>query len=845
MSRLIFIADADYEGRTESELTFRAGESIRILKNDGDWWFGESKVTGCQGWVAPSYGHTMAESSPYSKLSDNEKVKKRKPLWNNILSSHEQFLKAMKSLNEIIISPLMLRDDSFKRSFVDDPDIALGFSLLSELYITCRNFSVVLSKAVADAEIAHAYLQFSPSLQVFAQYIAGNSKLVNAVQSKQKLLKDFLKTNILPDKLTLEACLFLPLEHYPKYKEEFQEFVWLTPVSSSATGVLNDALDSLIAMTDYVDVKLQEEAQSLLVLKIQNQCMYMDLLTVAYNKIFKSLKFFNLFAFVFVVLGRAPIYTPTRRILREGEIERVRINSKNEVTLKTHYAHLFNDALIYSVRNVIGYYRLHYAFDLRDAVLRKSDGAGLSNTFTIATPEKTEIFRFPTEEETSIWFSLLEDQIRQLKTVNKIAKRTSMITKANFLPGVKVSALGGRGQLIYRFLQSEIQFAEAMSMMNIAVIQPLLDASNGAKLTAVKVSTKSYTNEMGDSSINIREAAVNGDALFGKSTTTISNYQAAAITDALRAADVQIFLRASEGIASSLRDFVESLETACNKVEWKDDSLALGKAFSSVSALGLYNQFKSYASGQQAALRVLKTSNFEQFYKECEVNLAATPGSLQDKIEIPRNRIAHYLTFVSNLLQSTTEGHTDFQPLVDAQKKLTTTKDDVDEVIRLKKNFEILLEIQNSLVSLSVGSADPILSKIASMDRTFIKDGDLKKVCRKANKTFRFWLFNDYLLYGAAMGGGKYSFHRALDLKKCNVGIHTGSHKNALEIYGAEKSFVVIAKTDTVRNEWFEAIKIAREALGVASSAAAPLWKPDHNADACHVCGQVELSGMP
>ena len=29
-----------------------------------------------------------------------------------------------------------------------------------------------------------------------------------------------------------------------------------------------------------------------------------------------------------------------------------------------------------------------------------------------------------------------------------------------------------------------------------------------------------------------------------------------------------------------------------------------------------------------------------------------------------------------------------------------------------------------------------------------IYTGDLKKVCRKNNKTFRFWLFNDYLCYG-------------------------------------------------------------------------------------------------
>ena len=69
---------------------------------------------------------------------------------------------------------------------------------------------------------------------------------------------------------------------------------------------------------------------------------------------------------------------------------------------------------------------------------------------------------------------------------------------------------------------------------------------------------------------------------------------------------------------------------------------------------------------------------------------------------------------------------------------------DVEKMVKNMKNFDKLLEIQASLVVSSgvfTSSNDPtnFVQKLASTERRFIKEGDLKKVCRKSNKTFRFW----------------------------------------------------------------------------------------------------------
>ena len=562
-----------------------------------------------------------------------------------------------------------------------------------------------------------------------------------------------------------------------------------------------------------------------------------------------------------LVSGNPVIFTPNRRIIKEAEIERIRLNKEGTIVSKQYYAHLFNDAFVYSSKNLVtGRYKLHNVIDLKGATLNQSDLLPTVLSFSLTAKDdssgKAEHFRLATDEMFRDWYASLGEVINSLKT-HKINKRTSVITRSNVsLPGVDPTKLGPRCTLVYKFLLSELQFSEAMSLLNITVIQPLIAASKGAVLAAAKVKSSNIVNGEGDG-LQIKEAqSKHQDALFDASAAanSASKYQTQVITEALQDPDVQIFIRAAEGIALALTEFDNALESYCNTSNWTEDIVS-GTFFNSVSALALYNQFKAYAGGQQATLRILKTQPFAQFYKDAEQFLQSSPGSFVDKIELPRKRVKHFTNFVSDLLKITPEKHPDHACLTSSLTALNYMEKEIDELIRLKKNFEELLEIQSSLVSLKMIGTEPILQKLASMERTIIMVGDLKKVCRKKNKTFRFWLFNDYIIYGAALGGGKYSFNRALELNKCSVGLHTAtSLKNAFEIFGAEKSFIVIAPSQSNQVDWVEKIKKAVAEYSaltgtVATGAAAeqpksaPLWVPDSSSDGCIVCKQVLVYG--
>ena len=425
-----------------------------------------------------------------------------------------------------------------------------------------------------------------------------------------------------------------------------------------------------------------------------------------------------------------------------------------------------------------------------------------------------------------------------------------MNSKANYLPNVDLTKLGPRCAYIYSFLLNEIQFSEVMIAMNITVIQPLIDASKGAVLSAVKINNDTTTNNNTNTSNTTTNTTTDNhsEALFHSNITTISKSQALVIKEALSDPDVKIFLRAAEGISHTLKDFTSSLEILCNNYNW-NENIQIGNFFNSVSALALYNQYKAYVDGQQAMLRILKTSPFLQFYTDIENYLNMYSGNINEKIEQPRNRVSYYMSFLSNLKSCIAINDIDYIPIETSLSALIFVNNEIQELIRIKTNFEKLLSIQSCFIGSNFLNLDPIIQKLASTDRTFIMEGDLKKVCRKKNKIFHFWLFNDYLIYGTAIGAGTYTFNRGIDLLTCTVKIHESKDtKNAFEVFGSEKSFVVIAPNTVVQNEWLYAIKTAK-AIMVGSTVeemeknavevAAPLWVPDSESQGCIICKRV------
>src|SRR5690606_31453925 len=136
---------------------------------------------------------------------------------------------------------------------------------------------------------------------------------------------------------------------------------------------------------------------------------------------------------------------------------------------------------------------------------------------------------------------------------------------------------------------------------------------------------------------------------------------------------------------------------------------------------------------------------------------------------------------------------------------------------------------------------DPLVENIVSNDRLLVLEADLIKVCRKKNKTFHFWLFNDFLMYGAYISGNSYQFHRTVHFEAANVQ-ENRQNNCAFDLMGSEKSFVVICPSPEVRNTWVEQIRAGIAATrktgadGNKQVVSAPVWVPDDGASRCAVC---------
>ena len=100
-------------------------------------------------------------------------------------------------------------------------------------------------------------------------------------------------------------------------------------------------------------------------------------------------------------------------------------------------------------------------------------------------------------------------------------------------------------------------------------------------------------------------------------------------------------------------------------------------------------------------------------------------------------------------------------------------------------------------------------------------------------------------MYGTSLSATTFSFNRAVDLRLCSARQYAGEARellHAFEVYGAEKSFIVIAASDSAQRAWVDAINAAISALGPREAAAAPvapLWVPDQGSDRCMICKAV------
>lgn len=426
---------------------------------------------------------------------------------------------------------------------------------------------------------------------------------------------------------------------------------------------------------------------------------------------------------------------------------------------------------------------------------------------------------------------------------------------------------GGRGvRTVLEFLRREVMLERDLGHLHQVAIEPLVDAARGAELVVGLTEAEreqQREKEIGGSPTARRSSAAEIFMRRGSYTDVIggmsSRMQMQSVQEALADADAQIYFRSVENVVASLSEFLMLLEMSVSECHLDEGALAVGALCTSPQAQSLYQQLRSYASGYQAALRVLDSPVIVSFKTKVEDKLRSllVTGTMTDLVlsvlDFPK-RLHRCLVGV---LGYTTEAISDRAEVSRALTRLEEAMDSMDRVVAEKKNFEKLISVRDGFVSTFLGGQDPVLTGLVSNERRFIREGDLTKVCRRTDKVFRFWLFSDYLVYGQRIAGGMYKWNRAIDMSVCRVksrGDNGSDESRSFEIYGAEKSFVVLAANREDRERWVRDLEgvgeLVRRRRGESGEVAgrdepqevAPLWVPDSVGGACCVCNTVIIA---
>lgn len=415
-----------------------------------------------------------------------------------------------------------------------------------------------------------------------------------------------------------------------------------------------------------------------------------------------------------------------------------------------------------------------------------------------------------------------------------------------------------RVQYILKYLSNEFQFQQKLVDFHQVAIEPLLNTSKGADLLVGLTDAEREVNTSRKGSDTVlfeRRGSYLGvlDSFTGKKQTQ-------QISELILDSNFQIFLYTIENITYTLIEFLLLFEMSLMSVNYVDQLIILGDACLSSQADTLYQLLLSYASSYHTAVRIFSSSTLSRFKAQIEEKIPQI-NSINSFLIVILHFPERLKVFLTKLHDMTPTTHPDHSSLDTAIQNLTSTIKQMHDVYTVHINYEKLITIQNSFF-FSLFQPEPYLKQLVSNQRIFVREGDLIKVCRKTNQEYRFWLFNDALLYGKFYNPtGKYKLHRVIELTSiCNVqpySMRTGTERQySFIINSLEKSFILIAGTQDERNSWLHDITFWWNKLmkrinsnrlstdsknSVEDNEPAPLWVPDSRTSVCSICNIVSF----
>lgn len=286
--------------------------------------------------------------------------------------------------------------------------------------------------------------------------------------------------------------------------------------------------------------------------------------------------------------------------------------------------------------------------------------------------------------------------------------------------------------------------------------------------------------------------------------------------------------------------YTEIYERICG---WTDD-LTIGDIFCKFAPL--FPMYSNYSHAHEFASFAFangtkKSRDFAEFVQSAESQPRVGNHTLQSLLIMPIQRVLRYNLLLTDMLkdlQKKNPDHPDVPLLTEALQLIQESASLINDVIKVRENQQQVLELDASWSGYQCSSAG----------RMLVRQGELVKRCRRADKPFYYVLFSDVLIYGSdakSQIASRWVHHREIPLTSCKV-IELEQEECAFQVFSDRKAFVVLAGSPAERQQWVQdcqkAIAEAKAKAGIQDeaekSAFAAVWTPDHAEKRCSICSR-------
>jgi hypothetical protein len=327
--------------------------------------------------------------------------------------------------------------------------------------------------------------------------------------------------------------------------------------------------------------------------------------------------------------------------------------------------------------------------------------------------------------------------------------------------------LSKRAQMIYDIVHTEKAYVRCLERLDDNFVQPYLVQhatleNNGQKQDQLKKTSSFFSKNRSNKSD--KSASV----MVCLQTVTQLKTLHREFLSTLQQRVTKLTVKGKEennGESDGKNTGKEGKATTTTTYNYDDPSISIGDLFERFGSLfRLYTQYQnnydalmdSCRTADSMLYNVLSDFRMELFSQGSPLkDLHGRDTALSHMVK-PMERMLQYDRLLSLVLTATPPSHSDSTPLMTACSQLKEAQSHISKIIRDRENKDIILDVERSFVN---------ENKFLIKGRTFIRMGPLTKVCRREDKEFYFWLFNDLLVYGHFVGNGKYKHHRSLELK--------------------------------------------------------------------------------